>query len=152
MKTEHKELAENIFEGNNVIIRTDGAKHVGAVIGPSDYKETFIKNLVRQWVNELRVLTKIAKSEPQAAYSNFTNSLRQKWNFAMRTIPGLENYLLPLEDVIRKEFLPDLLGCPIKPEIRELILLPTRLGGMGIISPIKAAVDEFKNSVCLTNS
>ena len=113
-------------------------------------KETFIKNLVSQWVNELRELTKIAKSELQAAYSNFTHSLRQKWNFAMRTIPGLENYLLPLEDVITKEFLPDLLGCPIKPEIQELISLPPRLGGMGIINPIKTAVEEFKNSVCLT--
>ena len=101
-------------------------------------------------MNELRGLTKIAKSEPQAAYSNFTHSLRQKWNFAMRTIPGLENYLLPLEDVISKEFLPDLLECLIKPEIRELISLPPRLGGMGIINPIKAAVEEFKNSVCLT--
>ena len=150
VKNEHKELAENIFEGTNVIIRTDGAKHLGAVIGTSDYKETFIKNLVSQWVNELCQLTKIAKSEPQAAYSNFTHSLRQKWNFAMRTIPGLENYLLPLEDVISKEFLPDLLGCPIEQEIRELISLPPRLGGMGIINPIKAAVEEFKNSVCLT--
>ena len=68
----------------------------------------------------------------------------------MRTIPGLENYLLPLEDTISKKFLPDLLGRPIKPEIRELISLPPRLEGMGIISPIKAAVEEFKNSVCLT--
>ena len=101
-------------------------------------------------MNELRELTKIAKSESQTAYSNFTHSLKQKWNFAMRAIPGLENYLLPLEDVISKEFLPYLLGCPIKPEIRELISLPPRLGGMGIINPIKAAVEEFKNSVCLT--
>ena len=68
----------------------------------------------------------------------------------MRTIPGLENYLQPLEDVISKDFLPDLLGCPIKQEIRELISFPPRLGGMGIINPIKAAVEEFKNSVCLT--
>ena len=74
VKNEHKELAENIFEGTNVTIRTDGAKHLGAVIGTSYYKETFMKNLVSQWVNELRELTKIAKSEPQAAYSNFTQS------------------------------------------------------------------------------
>ena len=65
MENEHKELAENIFEGTNVIIRTDGAKHLSAVIGTSDYKETFIKNLVSQWVNKLRELTKIAKSEPR---------------------------------------------------------------------------------------
>ena len=68
----------------------------------------------------------------------------------MRTIPGLENYLQPLEDIISKDFLPDLLGCPIKQEIRELISLPPRLGRLGIINPIKAAVEEFKNSVCLT--
>ena len=68
----------------------------------------------------------------------------------MRTIPGLDNYLLLLEEVISKEFLPDLLGCPIKPVIRELTVLSPRLGGMGIINPIKAAVEEFKNSVCLT--
>ena len=117
VKNEHKELAENIFEGTNVIIRTDGAKHLGAVIGTSDYKETFIKNLVSQGAKELRQLTKIARTEPQAAYSNFTHSLRQKWNFTIRTIPGLENYLLPLEKVISKKFLPDLLRCPIKQEI-----------------------------------
>ena len=150
MKNEHKELAENIFEGTNVIIRTDGAKRLGAVIGTSDYKETFIKNLVSQWVNELRELAKIAKSEPQAAYSNFTHNLRQKWNFAMRNIPGLENYLPPLEDIISKDFLPDLLGCPIKQEIRGLISLPSRLGGMGIINPIKTAVEELKK-LCVSD-
>ena len=68
-------------------------------------------------MNELCELPRIAKSEPQEAYSNFTHSLRRKWNFAMRTIPGLENYLLPLNEVINKEFLPDILGCPIKPVI-----------------------------------
>ena len=57
--------------------------------------------------------------------------------------------MLPLEEVISKQFLPDLLGCAIKPDIQELISLPPRLGGMGIINPIKAAVEEFKNSVCL---
>ena len=68
----------------------------------------------------------------------------------MRIIPGLENYLLPLEEVISKEFLPDLLGCLIKPVIRELTTFPPRLGGTGIINLIKAAVEEFKISVCLT--
>ena len=58
--------------------------------------------------------------------------------------------MLHLEDVTSKEFLPDLLRCSIKPEIRELTALPPRLGGMGTINPIKAAVEEFKNSVCLT--
>ena len=101
-------------------------------------------------MNELRELTKIAKSEPHAAYSNFTHSLRQKWNFAMRTIPGLENYLPPLEDVISKEFLPDLLRCQIKQVIRELISLPPRLRNGNKKNPTKAAVEEFKNSVCLT--
>ena len=72
---------------------------MGAVIGTSGYKETFIRNLV----NELRELTKITRSEPQAAYSNFTHSLRQKWNFAMRAVPGLENCSLLLEEVISKE-------------------------------------------------
>ena len=39
VKNEQKELAENIFEGTNVIIRTDGAKHLGAVIGSSENKK-----------------------------------------------------------------------------------------------------------------
>ena len=43
-----KELTENILEETNVVIRTDGANHLGAVIGTSAYKETFIKNLVSQ--------------------------------------------------------------------------------------------------------
>ena len=150
VKKDAKELADQIFGGSNIPINTEGAKHLGAIIGSPEFKKSHIENIIAQWENELLNLTEIAKSEPQAAYSNFIYSVRQSWNFAMRTMEGLENYLTPLEEAISKKFLPTLLGCQVSPIYRKLMALPPKLGGMGIINPTKAAPEEFKNSVKMT--
>lgn len=50
------------------------------------------------------------------------------------------------------DLLPSLLKYNVKDSIRELIALPPRLGGMGIINPVEAAEDQHRNSVQLTDS
>ena len=133
-----------------MVIKTDGEKHLGAVIGTVDFKEKYAKELVNEWVKEIQELSEIAKSEPHAAFTNFIFSMRQKWNYAMRTIPSLEEYLEPLEKSIRRDFLPSLLSSPIDDRVRNLLALPARLGGMGIINPVKIAKEEYENSCRLT--
>ena len=70
-------------------------KHLGAVIGSPKFKSTSIKNLVDKWILELQELSKIAKTEPHAVYSNSVIDFKMKLNYYMRTIPNLSDYLQP---------------------------------------------------------
>ena len=152
VKEEMKDLATDIFKNTGITITTEGQKHLGAVIGSPEFKRIFTKNLVDKWVLELQELSKIAKTEPHAAYSNFVFSFKMKWNYYMRTIPNLSDHLQPLEDAISNDFVPSLFGSKVKDLVRRLIALPPKLGGMGITNPIEIANDEYENSIRLTQN
>ena len=137
----------DIFKDTGITITAEGQKHLGAVIGSPEFKSTFAKKLVDKWVLELQELSKVAKTEPHAAYSNFVFSFKMKWNYYMRTIPNLSDHLQPLEDVISNDF-----GSKVKGLVRRLIALPPKLGGMGITNPIKIANNEYENSIRLTQN
>ena len=109
-----KDLAMDIFKDTGITITAESQKHLGAVIGSPEFKSTFVKNLVDKWVLELQELSKIAKTESHAAYSNFVFSFKMKWNYYMRTIPNLSDHLQPLEDVISNDFVPSLFGSKVK--------------------------------------
>ena len=150
VKPEFEKRAKELFEGTNITITVEGHKHLGAVIGSPGYKDAFVKNMVDRWVQEIQELSTIAKTEPHAAYTNFIFSMKQKWNYAMRTIPDIKCYMEPLEKSIREVFLPALLACPVSDNIRDLLALPARMGGMGIINPVEASDIENQNSTKLT--
>ena len=96
--------------------------------------------------------SKIAKVEPQTAYSCFTGGYKQKLNYVMRTIPEAKYALKALDDVITQDFIPAITGgiCCSK-EMRELLSLPTKLGGLGL--PIFQEISdiEYKNSLKVTS-
>ena len=152
VKEEKKDQAMEIFKDTGIMITTEGQKHLRAVIGSPEFKSTFTKNLVDKWVLELQELSKIAKTEPHAAYSNFVFSFKMKWNYYMRTIPNLRDHLQPLEDIISNDFVPSLFGCKVKDLVRRLIALPPKLGGMGITNPTDIADNEYENSIRLTQN
>ncbi len=65
-------------------------------------------------------LARVAVSQPQAAYAAFTHGL------TLRTIPDIQNLLLPLETAIKH------LLIPARKEIYSFLLaLPVRHGGLG---------------------
>ena len=135
------------------MITKEGQRYLGAVIGTPKFKENFVKTKVAEWAQEIKTLSEIAKTEPHAAYTAYTHGLQSKWNYLMRTIPGISHLLMPVEDTIRNIFLPALLGSvTVTDEERNLLTLPPRLGGMGITSPVARAEVEFANSTKLTNS
>ena len=49
---------------------------MGAVIGTEEFKEEYVGEKVSEWVKEVDVLSDIARTEPQAAYSAFMHDLR----------------------------------------------------------------------------
>ena len=106
VKEGKKGLAMDIFKDTGITTTTEGQKHLGAITGSPEFKSPLAKKLVDKWVLELQELSKIAKTEPHAAYSNFVFSFKMKWNYYMRTIPNLSDHLKPLEDVISNDFVP----------------------------------------------
>ena len=53
-------------------------------------------------------------------------------------------HLQPLEDCIRQQLIPNLLGREAPGHIeRDLLAQQPRLGGMGLLTPIKTALQNF---------
>jgi hypothetical protein len=72
--------------------------------------------------------------------------------FLMRTTPGIEDLLQPLEEAIAQEFIPAITGREVSDEIRELLALPPRLGGLGIVLPTLKSAEEFEASKAITKA
>ena len=69
----------------------------------------------------------------------------------MRTIETVENFMLPLDKVIKQKLIPALFNdFHISEELRSLIVLPCKLGDMGIINPVEISNEEYVNSRELT--
>ena len=66
-------------------------------------------------------------------------------------MPGISELLKPLEHAIRHKLIPALTeGRCCSDDERALLSLPVRLGGLGIINPIKISDEEFENSKKMT--
>ena len=88
--------------GSSVLITKEGKSHLGAAIGNDAFKEEYVREEVATWVEELERLTRIAESQPHAAYAAFTHGLASKWTFLARTVTNISNLFQPLEDAIRQ--------------------------------------------------
>ena len=70
----------------------------------------------------------------------------------MRTIPEIKDLFHPLEDAIRVQFIPSLTGQSAPADLeRELMALPTKLGGLGITNPVSSSDGEHRASLHLTS-
>ena len=133
VKEEMLSEAETLFNGTGINITTEGRKYLGNFVGKRTGEEDYVKELVEDWVNQVEELSKIAKCEPQAAYSAFTAGFKHKMTYYMRTIPDLNEIMQPLDNVINKSFIPAITEEHIlSPDDRKLLSLPATLGGMGI--------------------
>ena len=66
-------------------------------------------------------------------------------------MPGIGDLFSPLEQTIRVHLLPTLTGkCAFSDVERQLISLPSRLGGLGIINPYDASAFQFAASQRVT--
>lgn len=151
VKPEHYEQANSEFRSSGVKVTKAGERHLGAAIGTKEFRDAYVEHSVKNWVSELTRLSDYAKTEPQAAYAAFTYGIKQKWNYLMRTVPGISCLLRPLEEAVRNTFIPAITNgrCPNDQE-RKLLELPPRMGGLGITNPQDLAESEFENSLRLT--
>ena len=72
-----KEHVQTIFNNKKIKITTDDQRNFGAFIGTANFKQNYVKEKINQWIQELRILRKIAWYEPQTAYSCFITGFKQ---------------------------------------------------------------------------
>ena len=150
VKPQHLRRAQEAFDGTGVVVTVDGVRYLGSPIGTADFKATFVSEKVDEWCRQVELLSAIALSEPQCAYSGYSMGLSKKWLFVMRTTSDIGNLFKPLEEVISNSFIPALLGPNLPQHLRSLLALPSRDGGLGIhITPSQAEA-EFSNSTQAT--
>jgi hypothetical protein len=151
VKEEFKNEAQNIFGHTQIKITTAGARHLGAVLGEKNFKDGYIKEAVESWTRQLEILSKIAELQPQAAYSAYIKGFKNKFTYFMRTIPNINEFMQPIEDILMTSFIPAISGghmCSVTE--RELLELPVKFGGLAINNPVKIASAEYSNSRKIT--
>ena len=96
--------------------------------------------LIIDWLAEVHRLAKFARTELQAVLAAFTHGLISKWAYAVLVFSVSSGGTLDeLKQAILQDFIPGLSNKPApSANIRQLLILPARLGGMGLISPSKA--------------
>ena len=78
--------AQNLIGNSRVNITAGGKTHLGAVIGSKEYRDEYVKDLVKNWDNQLTILSTIAETQLQAAYLSFASGFKSKLNCFLRTI------------------------------------------------------------------
>ena len=144
--------AQNVVANSRVNITAEGKGHLGAVIGSRKYRDEYVKDLVKDWDNQITILSTIPETQPEAAYTAFVSGFQSKLNYFLRTIPNIRQLLLPLERTIRNKFIPAVTGSHICNDKERLtISLPTRYGGIAISIFHETAEIEFMNSSKITS-
>ena len=151
VKQEHETSARQLFSDTEVHITLQGKRHLRAAIGSKSFTEEYVRNKVETWTNEIKRLAQVATSQPHAAFAAFTHGLFSRWSYLTRTIPDIQDLLLPLEKEIHQTFIPAITGRPPCSELeRDLLSLPARLGGMGLTNPATVSQNAFLASQRLT--
>ena len=151
IKPEIVEEAEKIFADTDIKITSEGRKHLGAVIGSLNFKNEYIDGLIDEWIEEIKKLSEIAKTEPHVAYSAYVYSMQHKYTFYMRTIPNISTNLIKLDEEI-DNFIKTLLIYDFSENERYLFSLPVKFGGLGIKIPSREGDMQYMNSRLVTKS
>ena len=149
-KPDKKDHAKAIFEGTAINISTQGQKHLGAALGSRAYLEEYVDGKVEEWVSQVVKLAEYATSNPQVCYAAFTFGLCHRWTYFLRTLPDIEDLLEPLERAIADVLIPSITDHHCTKEERDLVALPVRRGGLGLINPSHDAASQFKVSTKIT--
>ena len=116
---------------------------MGAGIGSREYTEQYVGDKVKTWTEEVLLMAEIATSQSHATNSAFVHGLSNQSTHLSRTIPSISDLFQPLEDAIHQEFILSLTVCPTCSKLtRDLLALPVRLGGLGLVNP-KETSDKF---------
>ena len=113
-------------------------------------KSYYIRSLVRKWADQVLVLSEIAKFQPQAAYTAVVSGFRHRFTYHIRTVCHIQTEMQLIDNIIDTKLLPALLESrTVSRHERQLLSLPTRLGGIGIPIFSDVCAEENANSMTI---
>ena len=115
---------------------------MGGFIGSSDDTEQWLNDQIQKWIQSVEKLSKVARTQPQAAFVAMTKSLQMEWTFIQRVMKNSEVNFIPLKRAIIDNFLPDLFGSEVTKNESGLFCRPLQHGG----HPVKAAHIHYSHS------
>ena len=71
VKSNCSDKAVHMLKDANIQITTQGKRHLGAALVTRQCRDVYIMEKINKWIEEPHILSKIAKIEPQAAYTCF---------------------------------------------------------------------------------
>lgn len=106
------------------------------------------KEKIKIWKHSLNCLVDVTNIFPQASFVSIQKSLQQEWVFIQR-VTNIDNQIyLPLENIIKDKYLPNLFNNT--PPDRSLTKLPIKSAGLSIPDPTETSSYHFDNSYSLT--
>ncbi len=107
---------------------------------------------ITSWITDIQDLARIANTEPQLAYAAFVYGTSKKWQYVMRTTPHINHLFGSLDHAIQEVFIPTIIGKHfIDDDMRTILSLPARYGGMNIGVNSEVAHKEYENSKMVTS-
>ena len=111
-------------------VTLNGRPYLCTAIGSHESIEEYVSSKVQEWSSSIKILSDIAKSQPQAAFSALTHGLLSKWTYLSRVIPNISH---PLDDVLRTILIPVITRRPPPNDLEYyLFALPAQHGRLGI--------------------
>ena len=95
---------KRLFADTNIKITSEGKRHLGAAIANNNFRKEYATEKVSKWCKEIEQLSIYAKSQPQVAFSAFIHGIQHKYTYFLRTIQGMEEFILPLDKVLTETF------------------------------------------------
>ena len=144
-----EEEARKMFPG--VTVSSVGHRYLGSYIGTDEGKENFIQEKIVEWEEDIKALSIIAATEPQAAYSAFMYGTSKRWLFVARTTPKVAEGFRRLDWLINETFVPAIVGKEyITDLMKDVFTLQAKQGGLGITNMSQTAELEYENSLIMT--
>ena len=102
--------------------------------------DEWIRPRVQEWTETIDTLGRFAFSYPQAVYAGVAMSLKAEWQYLVLTVPGVGEYMGPVEYALANKFLTKILGLEsILGRLRKLLYLGSKRAGIAIPNPIEVA-------------
>ena len=88
-------------------------RHLVAALGNYLYKQKYVSKIATNLNNQQQLLSKIAETKPKSAHAAFISGFKSKLTCFIRTIPDINESLLPLKHDIWQKFIQAITGGQI---------------------------------------
>ena len=144
--------ARHVFKDIPDLKIVSGHRYLGGFIGTADTQSAWVNESVEKWTEAVRSMSAVAEHYPQTTFVGMAKSLQQEWQFLQRVTNGSDLDFAPLEDALRKSFLPALLQeKDISPDMRKLIGLSVKSAGMSLPNPVETPHENHTTSTVCTS-